>query len=281
MPLVQHDDIYFPVVERPAGFVDRNGNWHKDEDHKYILRQHPDDSTKPVALGIVSAGYKLIDNRSLFEAFEAKLHARFPAANINTHTERAYLGARVGRTYRVNTMRRQVAQVGDVVAFNVFARNSYDGSARFRVGWSIENLVCTNQLVTATDKEVFVRRHTQGLSIEGIADKLDAFADNYQRQTLVIDQWANVQVKQDDAQALLAEFPGMSDVWRKNMFMHAVHGTEWPMMFWRFLNVMTFWATHGTVRNTRTDNTQAVRWDRQNKVRQWLNTPAVKKLIAA
>ena len=279
--LIEHDSIYFPVVERAAGFQDKHGVWHRDEDHKYIVRQHPDHPDQPVTLGIVGADYKLVNNKPLFEAFEDKLHSRFPSANVSVRTERAYLGARVGRTYRINVLNRTVAKVGDVVALNVFARNSYDGTARFRVGWSVENLVCTNQLVTATDKEVYVKRHTQGLTIDGITSKLDQFVDRYDVQTKQIDQWAGIEVREEQAEELIAAFSNTTTHWQRNMLAHAVHGAEWPMSFWRFLNVLTFWATHGSVRNTRTDNQQAVRWDRQNKVRQWLLTEPVRKLIAA
>lgn len=279
--LIDHDSIYFPVALRQSGWLDKHGAWHVDEDHQHVIRQHPTEPDKAVQLGVVGAKYNLVHNKPLFEGFESELHKRFASSDISVRTERAYLGARVGRTYRINATRRAVAKVGDVVAFNVFARNSYSGEARFRVGWSVENLVCTNQLVTATDKELYVRRHTSGLTIEGILRKLNEFVDRYQQQTAQIDQWGNVEVKRESAEELLAAFPGSTTHWQQQMFRHAVHGAEWPMSFWRFLNVLTFWSTHGTVRNTREDNTQAVRWDRQNKVRQWLLTEPVKKLIAA
>lgn len=270
------EDIFFPVALRDAAFIGIDGVTYPSPGYKAVVREHPD-RMEPITLGIVKDGYELLPNRPLFEGFENTMRKLWSNAAAEVSTERAYMGARVGRRYRFRNKQRSI--VGDPVAFNVYARNSYDGSTRFRVGWSVETLVCMNQLTVQTDSEVFVRRHTKGLTIDGVLDKLATFASAYDTTVKQLNTTCDCRVTEARALNLLGAFPGGTTHWQDKMIEHALKGTAWPIPLWNFINTVTYWASNGDVRRTREDNTHAVRWNRQEKVRRWLNTPEMQALV--
>lgn len=277
------DDLFFPVVERPLTFTSPDGRHHGVPTHKALVRSHPTDRNIPVVLSVVGVDYELVPHKQYYDAFEDALYKRFPADSVTVRSQRAYLGQRVRRTYRIEKVNKRLAKVGEVVAFKMYAANSY-GGASLRYGWMTEVLACMNLAVLSADKEAVVKRHTSGLSLEGIGDDFERFLASYDASVDRMRRWPDLLVTKEMAEALLDAFPGSSKSFNKFIIDHYITEHELPMDFWRFFNVMTSWATHSRIqppRNTREDNKHAVMWTRQERVRTWINSPEVKALIPA
>lgn len=276
------DDIFFPVVERPLKFTAADGKQYDVPGHKALVRSHPNNRNIPVVLSIVGEDFQLVTNRELFTGFEEQLYRLFPSDKVHVRSQRTALGARVRRTYRCDVTQRQSAKLGDVIAFELYASNAYGGGS-LRYGWMTEVLACTNLAVLAADKEAIVRRHTGGIVIENIANDVHRFSASFGEAYNRMETWGDIDVTPAKAGDLLEHFPGGSERFREFIVNHCMCGVD-TVNFWKLFNVITAWSSHNAlqpVRRTAEDNVNGVLWNRQERVRQWINNPEVKKLLAA
>ena len=130
-----------------------------------------------------------------------------------------------------------------------------------------------------------VRRHTAGLTLPSLTDRLLKSIDIFYTQAEQWKHWIGKEISDEDAEATFKEMPGASDalvakLTRQFHIEALTHGRT----VWALYSASTYYATHSegefTVRETGTNHTATTLLDRERQVRSWLATDEFIKLAA-
>ena len=164
------EHFMFPVEER-AVYVqdDPHLNLNIADNYKAIVRQ---DNGKLIS--IMSNTYKLVPNREVILPLLQELHKLDNKWVIDSSHSFA----------DDNRMRLQVTfpdlKLNDGrsdISLSLFLHNSYDGSEGVRLFWGAIKEICTNGMVFGTLLSKYYRRHTAGLDISNLKEKLESTYD--------------------------------------------------------------------------------------------------------
>lgn len=265
--------LFFPVSMRPlqdilhrdalASFTDVNGKWNvvTNDDTGEILAVHKDK-------------YRLQKNADIFGAFDESLAGNnLDLRGMTVKDELAYSGGRAIRTYRMPAHRVDIGN-GDVVDLMLKVQNSYDGSRRFGMTFGAFRVLCSNGLVIG-DTMLDVRaKHTTGLDIATVTDKLSDAIEVFEQSSGQWAQWKETPCPHGVPENVLGQIPGISETLKERIFeYYRSDSLENGANLWTLFNAMTYWSSHEEVKGDAAANKSALVLAREEKVKRALQHP--------
>ena len=99
----------------------------------------------------------------------------------------SYMGGKFIRDYIFPNICADIGSERSDIAFRAIAINGYDGSSSFKFYHGAIDFFCINGMVTGS-YDMIVRRHTSGLSVPRLTDRLRQSIDIFYKQS---EQWAH------------------------------------------------------------------------------------------
>jgi|TARA_R100000501_G_C2618676_1_gene112142 hypothetical protein len=278
-------ELYFNVWERPAYFRGEKG-YYEDSNHKHIVRIHPE-KHEPISIGLVGKKYKLLKNKELCEGIEDTFIETLTKEELDGVSRRdsiSYFGGTSIRDYIFPSIRADIKSGKSDIAFRAIIVNGYDGSSSFKFYHGAIDFFCTNGMVSGS-YDMIVKKHTSGLIIPKLTDKLRNSIDIFYKQAEQWKKWVGKVITDEDAEVCFKSMPNVSDR-RVDQLMHQfriecdTHGRT----VWALYSAATFYATSDrgvfAVRDTDNDHRASTLMNREQQVRSWLNTEEFEKIAA-
>jgi len=166
------ENFMFPVEER-AVYVqdDRHLNLSLADNYKAIVRQ---DNGSSKLISIMKNTYQLVPNREVILPLLQELHnldSKWIIDQSHSFVEDSRM--RIQITFPELTL----DDGNSSIALSLFLHNSYDGSEGVRLFWGAIREICSNGMVFGTLLSKYYRRHTSGLDISNLKEKLQATYD--------------------------------------------------------------------------------------------------------
>jgi hypothetical protein len=162
------ENFMFPVEER-AVYIDDDKTYRPTKNYKAIVRE---DNGKLIS--IQKNTYQLVPNREVIMPLLEQLHNLDTNWNVDpSHSFVENNRCRLQVTFpdlKLNDGRSDIA-------LSLFLHNSYDGSEGVRLFWGAIREICTNGMVFGTLLSKFYGRHTAGLDISNLKEKLESTYD--------------------------------------------------------------------------------------------------------
>lgn len=282
-PFPQDSSLYFKAYEVPLAMVGKS-NFHAIQDHKAIARA--DENFQPILLGIVGSNYKVIQNKELFSAIEDQFMQSMTneqLQGVKVVDQMSYNGAMCFRQYIFPKINAEVNSRSNV-AFRTVIKNGFDGGSSFKLMSGAIDFFCTNGLIVG-QYEMTTKRHTAGLTIPSMVDRVKRSIDVFYTQAEQWKRWAGKTISDDDAEEVFKAIPNISDrryeqLLRQFQIEIKSHGRT----VWALYSAATYYATHNegefAVRNTDNNHVAATLHNREMQVRSWLNTEAFTSIAA-
>jgi len=262
--------------------------------HKAIVRNDND-----FAIGVVGKNYNPVNHPDAFKTAENVI--MLSDLNIDGITRDvgcSHNGARAYATYTLPNHRVNLGREGDDVALTISARNSFDGSWSFVVEVGGYRFICTNLQVFANNFAIHKSKHTSGLNLQRVADKLSEAVIFYDQETELWKEMVDTKITNGDALSIMAHLANAKTVdshlnhasWAyvsdildepdviRNKTLESLYA-RWlwnkkslDSTAWALYNAMTEWATHEfPTRKLSQKNFASIKMDRLDKVRKTLN----------
>lgn len=284
-PLAFNDEspLYFDVWERPAYFKGKDG-FYDDPHHKHIVRMW---KNEPVSIGLVGRNYKLIKNKELYEGVEDTIMDALSVEELDGVTRQdntSYLGSQSIRSYVFPNIKVDIGSARSDISFRIITVNRYDGSSSLHLYSGAIDFFCSNGMVTGL-YDLMTRRHTSGLTIPKLTDKLRTSIDIFYKQADQWKHWVGKVICDEDAEECFKAMPNVSER-RVDQLMHQfriecdTHGRT----VWALYSAATFYASRDDgvfgIRESGSDHKAATMINREKQVRSWLSTDEFEKIAA-
>jgi hypothetical protein len=268
-------DLYFDVWERPAYFKGVAA-YYEDPNHKHIVRQWHDE---PISIGLVGKNYKLLKNKELCEGVEQTFMdtlSHEELKNVQRRDSISYMGGTSIRDYIFPNIRADIGSRQSDVAFRAILINGYDGSSSFKFYHGAIDFFCSNGMVTGS-YDMMVKRHTSGLTVPRLTDKLRNSIDIFYKQADQWKDWVGKEINNDQAKECFEAMPNISErrvqqLMRQFTIECQSHGRT----VWALYSAATYYATSDAgqfaVRETGTDHKATTLMNREQQVRGWQNS---------
>ena len=276
--------LYFKTWELPAGAQGNHG-WYTDDNAKYIARA--DTHGNPILLGHVGKNYKVLPMKELCQTVERSFVETMTdeqLQGVQRTDQTSYHGSLCIRSYVFPSITTDLESSVSHVAFRTIIVNGYDGSSSFRLYNGAIDFFCTNGMVSGI-YDLTVKRHTAGLTIPRMDDKVRKSIDIFYTQAEQWKKWVGKEITDDDARTCFEAVPNVSErrieqLMRQFHIECLTHGRT----VWALYSAATYYATHNegefSVRETNQDHGAATLLHRERQVRSWLNTKEFEQLAA-
>ena len=281
-------ELYFNVWERPCYFMGRpadlGATYYEDPSHKHIVRII---NGEPVSIGLVGKNYKVLNNRELCEGIEDTFMESLTQEELKDVSRRdsiSYLGATSIRDYVFPNIKADIGSRRSDIAFRAIIINGYDGSSSFKFYHGAIDFFCTNGMVTGA-YDMIVRRHTSGLTIPALTDRLRKSIDIFYKQSDQWKHWVGKEICDEDAERCYEAMPNISDrrvqqLMRQFRIETQTHGRT----VWALYSAATYYASFDagefSIRETQSDHKASTLMNREQQVRSWLNTEEFEHIAA-
>ena len=164
------ENFMFPVEERSVYVQDDpHLNLSIANNYKAIVRQDSGD-----LISIMKDTYQLVPNREVILPLMEELHKLDNKWIIDpSHSFVSPGRMRLQITFTDLTLNDGTSEI----ALSLFLHNSYDGSEGVRLFWGAIREICSNGMVFGTLLSKYYHRHTAGLDISNLKEKIQATYD--------------------------------------------------------------------------------------------------------
>lgn len=195
-------------------------------------------------LSVVGRGYGLVEHKTAIGVFDSVLRKSYkkePVRSVILVKD----GARSYTTY--NVPEKIVLHGKDVVCIRLILQNSYDETKSMSIMLGGYRLVCSNGLVIGETLVRIVRKHTSGLDINSLGDKVKEALEVFKTSGKALMDLSTITiVKEEEKEDMMKQmiqrtFPKTYiDAIKEN------HEEELQKAktVWLFYNVITSWLTH-------------------------------------
>ncbi|MDE5179221.1 DUF932 domain-containing protein [Vibrio fluvialis] len=277
-----NQDIFFPVssspLEKHLGGSPMHGLVTNGE--QVIV----DESVNPCRIiAVHGKQYHLTTNEEAFTMVNYALSDLLEKGLLNS--EGMYVtdalvkrGGKVIRQYILPNESVTLAN-GDVTHLRLVVINSYDGSCNFSVQAGGFRVVCTNGQVVGQKFLNLQKRHTSGIQLEHVQQRVIASAKSFSEMGEYWKALIETPVTQKVVEYSLAELCANSEGTNMNKFLfltdlYKEHAKDLGANFWALYNTMTSYATHYEVPERSIGNLAQIQLDRQQDVSKVLKSKA-------
>ena len=269
--------------------------------HRAIVRNDND-----FAISVVGKNYNPVNHPDAFKTAENVIMlSDLDIEGITRDVGCSHNGSRAYATYTLPNHRVNLGREGDDVALTISARNSFDGSWSFVVEVGGYRFICTNMQVFANNFAIHKSKHTRGLNLQHVADKLSEAVTFYDQETELWKEMVDTKIQNSNALSIIAHLANAktvdshlnNDGWAyvsdildepdvvRNKTLESLYArwlsnkAELGSTAWALYNAMTEWATHEVpTRKITQKNFASVKMDRLDKVRKTLNEKMIPHL---
>ena len=272
----QESELYFDTWERPCYFKGKDDTFYMDEDHKHIVRMYDD---KPLSLGVVGKNYNKLSNEKLCKSIEETFVEALTdeeLRGVDVKDTVSYHGGLSIRQYIFPNIRADIQARNSDVAFRTIIVNGYDGSSSFKLYNGAIDFFCSNGMVTGI-YDMIVKKHTKGLQIPRLIDKVKTSIDIFYKQAEQWQHWVGKTITDEEAQECYESFPNASDkMVAKLMRQFHIESLSHGRTVWALYSAATFYSSHSAgefaTRETGQDHTASTLLNRERQVRSWVET---------
>ena len=152
-------------------------------------------------LGVVTEKYEVLQNTTLFEAFEQVVTSnnfgRFKRSVVATHN-----GARIRAIYDFPDTGLKLKNSNDLT-FRLKVQNSFDGSLRASLCVGLFRLICSNGMTAPVGAVGMTRKHTTGLEPELIESAFNRSIEAFKSAAPLFNQMIDLRVDQSEGNRIL------------------------------------------------------------------------------
>ena len=234
------DEYMFPVAEK-AVYIDDDKTYRPTKHYKAIVRE---DNGKLIS--IMKDTYQLVPNSEVMMPLLEQLH------NLDTNwiIDQSHSFVDNNRCRLQVTFPDLTLHDGSSdIALSLFLHNSYDGSEGVRMFWGAIRAICSNGMVFGTLLSKYYRRHTSGLDITNLKQKLEATYDKIPviRHRIELMQNTNITPKfrrdvEDQMGKKVVKYIGDQEKQNKR-----------AANLWVLFNLVTYYISHMIERRLRAD----------------------------
>jgi hypothetical protein len=283
-------DLYFPVQERSVFYEsmapDQYGRavYVRDNSHKAIIR---DWNGGEKQIGLVGKNYKVLHTEELCLGIEqtfCETMSHSELTGVNRRDRVAHFGGTSIRDYIFPNIRADIGSTKSDIAFRVIVVNGYDGSSSFKFYCGAIDFFCENGMVSGV-YDLTVKRHTAGLTVPHLTDRLRKSIDIFYKQADTYKHWVGKEIKDEDAKDCFTAMPSVSER-RVDQLMRQFHieCLSHGRTVWALYSAATFYSSFSggdfTVRETGTDHEASTLMNRERQVRSWLATDEFERIAA-
>ena len=280
----QESELYFDTWERPCYFKGTGDKYYKDDEHKHIVRMFND---KPLSLGVVGKNYNKLDNKTLCRSIEQTFSEALghdQLRGVTTRDKVSYHGGLSIREYIFPGIKANIESRSSDVAFRTVVINGYDGSSSFKLYNGAIDFFCENGMVTGI-YDMTVKKHTKGLQIPKLLDKVRRSIDIFFTQAQHWKRWVGKTISDDDAKECYESFPNASKrMVEKLLRQFHIESLTHGRTVWALYSAATFYSSHSSgefgTKETGQDHTASTLLNRERQVRSWVETDAFKQIAA-
>ena len=280
----QESDLYFDTWERPCYFKGNGDKYYEDPSNKHIVRMFNDE---PYSLGVVGKNYQKLSTKELCQSVEQEYigsltHEQLDGVRIVDRT--AYHGGLCIRQYIFPNIKAELESRTSDVAFRTVIINGYDGSSSFKFYNGAIDFFCTNGMVTGI-YDMMVKKHTKGLTIPKLTDKIKSSIDIFYKQAEQWNKWIGKEISDEDAKECFEAIPNASErfVAKLERQFH-IECLSHGRTVWALYSAATYYASNSdgefTVRETNQDHTASTLMHREKQIRSWVSTDEFQKIAA-
>ena len=275
--------LYFQTWERPVYFSGHGDKMYENPNYKAIVRV--DELNNPIQIGMVGRNYKVIPMKDICNEVENSLCEVIEPEHleqVKTRDMMSYKGGMLFKEYTFPSITFRIAD--DDIGFRIIIITAYDGSTSFRLYTGAINFFCLNGMVDG-QFEMLVRRHTSGLTIPSMTDRIKKGVEIFHTRAETYQRWIGKTISDEDAKTVFEAIPNVSERRVDQLMNQYFHeAIRYGRTVWALYNAATFYSSHDegdfSVRNTGNDNTAATLMNRERQIRTWENSDTFKQLAA-
>jgi len=285
----EESELYFDVWERPCYFMGSGKKfpetkYYEDPHHKHIVRMW---QGEPTSIGLVGHNYKLLKNKILGEEIEDTFMEVLTPEELKNVTRKdrvSYMGGTSLRDYIFPNITADIGSRRSDIAFRVIVINGYDGTSSFKFYHGAIDFFCTNGMVTGS-YDMIVKRHTSGLTIPSLTDRLRNSINIFYKQSEQWSDWVGKEICDEDAEQCFKAMPNVSErrvqqLMRQFRIEVESHGRT----VWALYSAATYYASSDngdfSIRETNSDHKASTLMNREQQVRAWQNSDEFLKIAA-
>ncbi len=280
-PFPQESKLYFTAVERPLFWQGKRTLFVDVPTHKMLLRA---ENGNPIQLAVVGKGYQVVQNQVLFQTIEEQFMHAFDAnelLDVRVWDYMSYGGRVCLREYQFPNVRCNIGGGASQIAFRTIVKNGFGGSSIVLYMGAID-FFCTNGMIGGQFDCVYAR-HTKGLQISNITDRIRRAIDVFYKQADIWRGWRGKTITELQAMEFFeAKFSERlaKKLWHQYLIDVHVHG---PNM-WALYSAMTYYASHDEgqfeTRKTGVDHSAVTMLKREEQVQRTIASDAWSALAA-
>ena len=280
----QESDLYFDTWERPCYFKGNSDKYYEDPSNKHIVRMFNDE---PYSLGVVGKNYQKLSTKELCQSVEQEYigsltHEQLDGVRIVDRT--AYHGGLCIRQYIFPNIKAELESRTSDVAFRTVIINGYDGSSSFKFYNGAIDFFCENGMVTGI-YDMIVKKHTKGLTIPKLTDKIKSSIDIFYKQAEQWNKWIGKEISDDNAKECFKAIPNATERFIEKLIRQFhIECLSHGRTVWALYSAATYYASHSdgefTTRETNQDHTSSTLMHREKQIRSWVSTDTFKQLAA-
>jgi len=279
----QESELYFTAVERPLAWQHKDGVSHFPVGtHKMLLRA--DAQRIPIQLAVVGQGYQVVQNQDLFQSIEEQFMRAFSSqelTSVRVNDSMSYGGRVCLREYQFPNVRCDIGGGVSEIAFRTIVKNGFGGSSIVLYTGAID-FFCTNGMISG-QYDCMYARHTKGLRISDITDRVRRSIDVFYKQADIWRGWQGKRITYEEVQQFFEDkFSGRLalKLYRQYLIEEQVHGPT----VWALYSAMTYYSSHNegefVARNTGTDHAAVTMLKREEQVQRTIASNAWSALAA-
>ncbi len=257
-------------------------------------------------LGVHGRGYKPVEPKKMIDNTRNILErSDLNTVGLTEQIRTSHDGARCFVQYNLPAHTYQTGD-GDTASLSLLSTSSFDGTWPFMISVAPLQSACTNlQVFVSGEVAIYKAKHTQSLDIEHGANIIVKSLDVFNRERELWQQWQGQEVSDMTAFEFFADALNVNlntsgldggyspadvihNLKRRNENLNyiwrvytAVYKKRLGCNYWAVYNAMTDWSTHfGAVRQSSERNIASIQNDRQQVIRQAVNSKKFLRLAA-
>lgn len=280
--------LYFDIDTRPVYFKDRKGAHVMDMKRRAVVRQLNTEALHETQIGQVGSKYQLVPNKDLCVSIEQSFCRALSddeLKDVQSYDSMSYGGGTSIRTYVFPNIKVDIGSRKSEIAFRTILFNSFDGSASFKMYSGAIDFFCLNGMISG-EYDVFVHKHTSGLTIPDITDRVKRTLEVFYTSADMWRQWVGKVITDEQATELFTNLPGVSER-RVGQFLESFHENSLThgRTVWALYSTLTSFASHCEddrfrIRQTGEDNEAVTLLNREKSVTNWVSSDAFQQLAA-
>jgi len=258
----------------------------KVKDKKYVINGDTGEY-----IGVVGDTFNCASHTEFFEGVHDTVTENLGAAqcedmNMKWRSARQNAWAMLDMTLPNVTARIETDKHSTTIAQRIIALHGIDGSCSNQTFFGAIDFFCTNGMIRGEHDKVR-RKNTANFTMDRFIRDLRESTQSFYAQSERLQGWANKPLFRGDVKAMLDTLLKSDRMAEKMFGLYNQEASVRGQNVWALYSAFTNYASYAderngfNLRNTGKDTGAVSMFQRENKVSQWIETPAFQQLVAA